>query len=508
MRWRRWPVAVALLVAGATAIAVAVLTDTTPRAKVPAGDAPVNQGAESQGDIRANNSPTIARNPRRRDNLVVANRVDGPRYSCGLHVSGDGGERWSRVRVQIPRGEEPKCYAPDVAFTPDGKLHMVYVTLRGVGNVPNAGWYASSTDGGRTFSRPRRVLGRLSFQVRLAADPKDSRFLYLAYVRADSDVGVLKFTAPGNPILVRRSRDGGATWDRPVRANDANRARAVAPSPVVGPGGEVYVLYLDLGNDRLDYEGEHQGIGGPPYNGGWKLLLSRSVDRAATWAESVVEERLVPTERFVAFLPPSPSVAVDPRDGRVYAAFHDGRLGNADVLLWSRPRGGSGWQGPVRVNDTPPRDGTSQYLPKVAVAPEGRVDVVYYDRRADPKDVRNEVSLQSSFDHGESFGASITLSGRPFSSRVGYGNERELPDLGSRLGLISDDSSAFAVWSDTRSGTIDSNKQDIGGARVAFERPRGREIAQILLLIVGSALMLAGLAGLAARRCGAPRAAA
>ncbi|MGH8574260.1 MAG: hypothetical protein ACREX8_17040, partial [Gammaproteobacteria bacterium] len=365
----------------------------------------VNEGAASQGDISANNSPTIARNPRRADNLAVANRIDGPRYACALHVSHDGGSRWSRIPVEIPRGEERKCFAPDVTFSLDGKLHMTYVTLRGLGNTPHAGWYVSSTDGGRTLSKPRKLLGPLAFQVRLTADPKDPRRLYLSYLRADSDVGVFKFTAPGNPILVARSRDGGSTWDRPVRVNAASRSRAVAPSVAVGPRGEVYVLYLDLGDDRLDYEGEHEGRGGPPYSGTFKLVLSRSLDRGATWAESVVEDRLVPTERFLAFLPPFPSVAVDPGDGRVYAGFQDGRLRKSDVLVWSLPAGSPAWEGPTRVNDTPERDGTSQYLPWLDVAPNGRLDVVYYDRRSDPKDVKNEVSLQSSFDHGESFGA-------------------------------------------------------------------------------------------------------
>ena len=491
---KRWRVGVALLLAGALALALSAFTDTDPTASVPAGDAAVNEGAANQGDISANNSPTVARNPRKRDNLVVANRVDGPRYACGLHVSSDGGSRWSSLPVEIPRGEERKCYAPDVAFTPDGKLHMTYVTLKGLGNVPNAGWYVSSTDGGRTFSKARKVLGPLSFQVRLTADPNNARRLYLSYVRADTDVGLLKFTAPGNPVLVSRSRDGGSTWDQPVRVNATGRSRALAPSMVVGPSGEAYVLYLDLGDDRLDYEGEHEGRGGPPYSGAFKLVLARSLDRGATWAESEVEDRLVPTERFVAFLPPFPSIAVDQSDGRVYAGFQDGRQGKSDVLVWSRAIGQVAWEGPVRVNDTPERDGTSQYLPRLDVAPDGRLDVVYYDRRADPKDVKNEVSLQSSFDQGESFGASISLSGRAFDSRVGYGNERELPDLGSRLGLVSDDSSAFAVWSDTRSGTIDSNKQDIGSARVAFEQPGVRTGAKYVLLIGGVALALAGLA--------------
>ena len=492
-RWRQWPFGLALLLAGAVALVVSAFTDTEPSARVPDGDAAVNEGAASQGDISANNSPTIARNPRNPGNLAVANRIDGPRYACGLHVSSNGGSRWERVPVEIPRGEERKCYAPDITFTRDGKLHMTYVTLKGVGNVPNAGWYVSSTDGGRTLSKPRRVLGPLSFQVRLTADPKDPRRLYLSYLRADSDVGVLKFTAPGNPLLVAGSRDGGSTWDRPVRVNPVRRARAVAPSVAVGPRGEVYVLYLDLGDDRLDYEGEHEGRGGPPYSGEFKLVLARSLDRGRSWAESEVEDHLVPTERFVAFLPPFPSVAVDPGDGRIYAGFQDGRLGKSDVLVWSRPAGGAAWQGPTRVNDTPERDGTSQYLPKLAVAPDGRLDVVYYDRRSDPKDVKNEVSLQSSVDHGESFGAATTLTGQAFDSSVGYGNERDLPDLGSRLGLVTGESSALAVWSDTRSGTIDSNKQDIGSARVELEKPGVRIAARHILLYGGAALMLAGL---------------
>lgn len=508
-QWRRWPVALALVAFGAAAIAISAFTNTDPTPTVPAGDVPVNEGAGSRGDIRANNSPTITRNPRRPDNLVVVNRVDGPRYSCGVHVSFDGGTKWARKEVEIPKGEENKCFAPDATFTRDGKLHMTYVTLKGIGNVPSAGWYVSSGDGGRTFSAPRRLLGPLAFQVRLTADPADARRLYLSYVRADLGVGLFKFTAPGNPILVSRSTDGGASFERPVRVNPAARARALAPATAVGPKGEVYVLYLDLGDDRLDYEGGHGGQGGRPYQGRFKLVLARSRDRGARWEESVVEERLVPTERFLAFLPPFPSVAVDPRDGRVYAGFQDGRLGKSDVFVWSRAAGAAAWKGPTRVNDTPERDGTSQYLPRLDVAPGGRLDVVYYDRRSDTDDVMNEVSLQSSFDAGESFDARIRLSGQDFDSRVGYGNEREMPDLGSRLGLVSDAKSALAVWSDTRSGSIDSNKQDIGSARVVFEEPGAREAAQRALLIGGLAALLTGalslLLGLRQRRAATSR---
>jgi hypothetical protein len=353
------------------------------------------------------------------------------------------------------------------------------------------------------------VIGPLAFQVRLAADPNDPRRLYLSWVQA-SGVGLYKFEQPGNPILVARSEDGGSTWGRPVRVNDASRMRVVAPSVAVGPKGEVYVLHLDLGDDRLDYEGAHEGLGGRPYTGRFKLVLGRSLDHGATWDESVVDDGIVPIERFIAFLPSFPSVAVDPGSGRVYAGFHDGRFGTPDVLVWSRGAGDrAGWDGPTRVNDTPERDGSSQYLPKLAVAPNGRLDVVYYDRRSDPEDVMNEVSLQSSFDHARSFSESIPLSNELFDPRIGYGSERNLPDLGSRLGLLADNSSAYAVWTDTRAGSVDSNKQDLALARVTFSERGGLpKAARYVLGYGGAAIAVAGLfllgTALRGERAGAP----
>jgi len=238
----------------------------------------------------------------------------------------------------------------------------------------------------------------------------------------------------------------------------------------VGPEGDLYVLFLDLRGDRLDYHGGHEGQGGPPYPGPLQLVLGRSEDQGRTWKESVVEDRLSAIKRFIVFIPASPSLAVAP-DGRVYAAFHDNRLGDADVLVWALDPGSSDWQGPVRVNDTRGRDRTWQYLPKIAVAADGRLDVVYYDRRADRKNIMNEVSFQSSFDAGRTFTPAVQLSSEAFDSRIGFGAKEGMPDLGSRLGLLSDDRRAIGLWTDTRAGTPGTQKQDLAAAQVAFSKP-------------------------------------
>jgi hypothetical protein len=501
---RRLLLAAALLVAGvALGLGAMLLGDDGLR--IAHADHPVNQGAGNLADISAHNSPTLARNPRDRRNLAVTSRIDSPDFSCALHVSADDGAHWWRVKVPIPPGPARKCYAPDAGFASDGTLHVVYVTLQGRGNTPAAVWLASSRDGGRTLSAPRRVAGPLAFQVRLAADPRRPGTLYVSWVQA-REVGTLRFTS-ANPIVVARSDDGGRNWERPVRASSPARSRVLAPSPAVGPRGELYVLYLDVRGDTLDYEGGHDALGGPPYAGRFTLVVARSLDRGATWTESVVDDRVRPTRRFVAFLPPFPALAVDGRSGKLYVAFEDARDGDPDVSLWSLVSGASRWAGPVRVNDTAVGDRTDQYLPKLAVAPDGRVDVAYYDRRDDAgSNVFNDVSLQSSRDGGRTFGAHAVLSSTPFDSRIGLGTERGLADLGSRLGLVSGDDGAAAVWSDTRSGTEASLKQDLYMASVRAEQRRWWVSA---LRYAGIALVLGGLLALGdealARRRRTPR---
>lgn len=74
-------------------------------------------------------------------------------------------------------------------------------------------------------------------------------------------------------------------------------------------------------------------------------------------------------------------------------------------------------------------------------------------------------------DSGESFLPRVRVSDRVSSSRIGSGVEHGLADLGSRIALVSTDSRAYGVWTDTHGGSRQTAKQDIARGVVAFNDP-------------------------------------
>jgi len=66
--------------------------------------------------------------------------------------------------------------------------------------------------------------------------------------------------------------------------------------------------------------------------------------------------------------------------------------------------GGKKWSAPVRVNNDPVHDGADQFFQWLAVDPiDGAANVIFYDRRGDPKNRKQTVTLARSTDGGASF---------------------------------------------------------------------------------------------------------
>lgn len=440
----------------------------------------------------ASNSPQLAVDPTEARFVVMANRLDGPDFSCSLQISGDRGRHWltDNPVPALPPGAE-KCYAPEVAFDRDGILYYLFVGLAGKGNSPMGAFLTTSTDGGRVFSRPRQILGGDRYMVRMALDPElgPRGRLHLVWLQTGSSAGG-GLPPSANPIMASFSDDGGTTFSAPQQVSDGARARVVAPAVAIGPDHSLQVLYYDLGQDARDYE----GLEGPRWEEDWALVLSASHDAGGHFdRSSVVDSQVTPPERVMLIYTMPPASMVMDQQGRIFVAWHDARNGDWDVFLRRSTDGGRSWAPALRLNDDPVHDGRHQYLPRLSVSPGGRIDAIFYDRRGNVENRGNDVYYTYSLDGGASFSRNLKLTSLDSDSLVGprYGvvSARGLVELGSRMALVSGDSWVLGAWADTRNDARGITAQDIFATEVAF--PDGPERFGWLVAL-GSALVLLG----------------
>jgi hypothetical protein len=69
--------------------------------------------------------------------------------------------------------------------------------------------------------------------------------------------------------------------------------------------------------------------------------------------------------------------------------------------------GGATWSTPIRVNND--QSGNDQYFPDVAVNGQGVIQVVWYDQRLDPQNLRIDVFKAFSYNGGVSFGPNLRV---------------------------------------------------------------------------------------------------
>jgi hypothetical protein len=378
--------------------------------------------------------PWIEVNPTNPENIVGFYQQD--RYSNGgakgnvATVSMNGGMTWT-TQVAVPNdtrctgGRFQRSSDPWISFGPDGVLHaMSLVTDPDVGAEfgANGMTYNRSTTGGLSWEPAIRLItdpaGRfLNDKNSITADPNDPAFVYAVWDRLQVSQGSVN--NPENvigrgfkgPIYFTRTTNGGDSWEpaRKIYETGANK-QTLGNQIVVRPQGEL----LDFFADIVNASNRRGGIG--PV----KLSYLRSDDRGASWTHPIRVDDMIPMSLVREDTPidvepvpcPDPTdqgacpiragdllpeVAVDARNGNLYAVWMDARfdgglfLVDHDNIAFSQSTdGGATWSAPIKVNKTPtgePNFDQQAFTPSVDVDGDGTVTVTYYDFRnntADP----------------------------------------------------------------------------------------------------------------------------
>ena len=201
--------------------------------------------------------------------------------------------------------------------------------------------------------------------------------------------------------------------------------------------------------------------------------MAKSIDHGKTFTNKVIDPGAVRSS--------SPVAAVDPTNGTIVMAWYDNHLAapktvQDNVLVKSSTDGGTSWSDsvPVSLVALTPGRNINQLYPALSFAPNGRLDVAWYDYRNDPFEVPTgarmstlgkiaDVYQASSTNDGKSFGPAIRLSDHPIDRRIGTWNGQYFFVIPPAI--ASANSVFYAAWSDTRNGNTDTQAQDIFFAR-------------------------------------------
>jgi hypothetical protein len=277
---------------------------------------------------------------------------------------------------------------PWVTFDPNGDAYAISLSASADLNT-SAVLVAKSTNGGIAWSDPKTVIrdtSGLHFNDKesITADPTRSGYVYAVWDRGTfpseqrnprSFFGSHAFR--GQPMF-SRTTDGGASWSTPV---------GMANSNIFTIGNQIGVL---PDGTLIDIFQNFRGSGRQPSDNQGFTAVIVSHDAGSHWsppikiANSVFADTLDPDTGYPIRAGNNlPDLAVDPRNGTIYATWSDGAFGggaSTNVSLSISKDGGQKWSPPVKINKSPV--GVSAFTPSVAVASDGTVGLTYYDFRS------------------------------------------------------------------------------------------------------------------------------
>ncbi|MDQ3642044.1 MAG: glycoside hydrolase, partial [Actinomycetota bacterium] len=410
---------------------------------------PVRISVGDTTPTRTYSSPMIAADPENKD-TVLATYAEMRTARCGVARSIDAGRTWKRLEATPSLPSYPFCFTPvccpggssvhqgHIAF---GRNHTAYLALPGWDVQDGKNFsvlLARSTDLGDTWSTTvvRDARGRAPVETNrpVASIAVDTRgvddIVYVGWPH-------LRVGSSSLPMM-GVSTDGGKTFGEPVSLMGdhfaSEEARQVAlvsrptkvlpfitqpPTPpdqitadkfggcctrvVLDDKGTIYALW-PMVNTLVP-------AALPSY------YLSRSTDGGKTFT---VSQAVGPSPTLGNF-----SIqwsAMGGNDGTLHLAYENKvppLQGDRDVFHQSSTDGGRTWTTPRMLNDDDPKLLTAQFMPNMNVAPNGRVDIAWWDFRNDTGSFRNDVYMASSSDNGRTWSPNIRVTNQSIDRKIG-----------------------------------------------------------------------------------------
>ena len=123
----------------------------------------------------------------------------------------------------------------------------------------------------------------------------------------------------------------------------------------------------------------------------------------------------------------------------------------SDVMFTRSTDGGHTFSAPLRINDDPVNHAKWHWFGTLSVAPNGRIDAVWYDTRNSPNNVNSQLFYSFSIDGGNTWSPNVAVSNL-FNPFIGYPNQFKIGDY---ITVVSNNASANVAYAATFNGEQD-----------------------------------------------------
>ena len=509
--------AVGCLLLAASAVAATAL-DTQANEPQVAGDPTSDTTAVFPTNKQ--NEPSIAVNPLNSAKLIAGANdeqlqpacgpgpvrgADAPRNDCsffpgvgtdGVYTSSDGGSTWTnrgllpgysefpgQPGTLVSDGDPSIVYGPK----PDGRgfsfakgARAYYVGLASFaagaasGNqAPELLGVSTSNDNGVHWADPVVAAQGHGFKfndkpaVWADKNPASPFFgrVYISWTQFRGSV----FTFFAEPVMVTFSDDGGKTWSPPQKLSAAHNNGRV--------GGRQFTAVRAGASDGTAYVAwEDSDLKGS------KQVVAVSHDGGVTWSKPILIARIVDISDPIPganFRDDSGlSLAVDSRNGAVYAAWADARSGSGRILVSKSMSHGASWSTPAAVSRA--RDGYA-FFQGLDVAPNGRVDVAFQALKATEASTygTGNASIDSfyvkSTNGGTTWSSPVKVSSQASDPAASAQNNLQRQFWGDYNTLVSTNANAWFVYTDSRHGVgcpaVDAYQHGFDGSGPVVDKP-------------------------------------
>jgi hypothetical protein len=336
------------------------------------------------------------------------------------------------VQVNADAGNLINDFAPVISISPQNEIYVVW----NGDEITKSILFAKSTDGGTTFSTPKKINDDVAYPFSYSVYQPDicldnDGAIYVVWHDYRAWVDDNSWTSPID-IYLDKSTDGGITWNTDLKVSDGTGTYPwhFQPSMAIDKQNNyIYVSFSDY--DRYYPQGDLGDI---------NIVVSSN---QAVSFNSKVRVDNTPDSLLVA--QSFSSVTVDSATHNVYVVFEDSRNGNKDIYLAKSTDFGNSFVSNVLVNtDTI----NAQEEPSIKVDKSGYIYIVWKDWKADSTvseaPYLNDIYFSKSTDAGNAFSIPTKVTDQFMNAENGYNFPPRL--VLDNLGRIS------VVWHDNRLG--------------------------------------------------------